>query len=223
MSWPNTAEDLAREQDRLGRAAVDPWDPGAGAQRVGACAVVFGRGGGDGTGWAAAVVFEAGERVAVSSAVSRVGSPFRSGLLALREGPPLEAAVRALSVLPDVLLVAAAGRDHPRGAGLALQLGAILGVPTVGVTDGPLVASGGGPAPSRGSLSALVREGEVVAFRVRTRTGAEPVVAHAAFRTSPEVAARLVLSTASQARWPEPLREARRLARQLRAGHSPGR
>ncbi|MBV8941103.1 MAG: endonuclease V [Solirubrobacterales bacterium] len=42
------------------------------------------------------------------------------GTLALREGRLLEAAVRALPAMPDVLLVNATGRDHPRGAGLAV-------------------------------------------------------------------------------------------------------
>jgi deoxyribonuclease V len=32
---------------------------------------------------------------------------------------------------PDVLLVNATGRDHPRQAGLGVQLGAVLGLPTV--------------------------------------------------------------------------------------------
>jgi deoxyribonuclease V len=54
----------------------------------------------------------------------------------------MEAAVRlaiadgvVVSARPDVLLVDATGLDHPRGAGLALHLGANLGVPSVGVTN----------------------------------------------------------------------------------------
>jgi deoxyribonuclease V len=60
------------------------------------------------------------------------GGPDLSALLAPREGPLLEQAVRALPVAPEVLVVNATGRDHPRRAGLALQLGAVLGLPTVG-------------------------------------------------------------------------------------------
>jgi deoxyinosine 3'endonuclease (endonuclease V) len=44
--------------------------------------------------------------------------------------------VRALPVVPEVLVVNATGRDHPRRAGLALHLGAVLRLPTVGVTPG---------------------------------------------------------------------------------------
>ena len=52
--------------------------------------------------------------------------------------------MRALPVAPEVLLVNATGRDHPRRAGLAFHLGAVLGLPTVGVTTRPLVAQGAG-------------------------------------------------------------------------------
>jgi deoxyinosine 3'endonuclease (endonuclease V) len=43
--------------------------------------------------------------------------------------------VRALPRRADVLLVDATGRDHPRRAGLALQLGVVLDVPTVRITQ----------------------------------------------------------------------------------------
>src|SRR5439155_270280 len=75
------------------------------------------------------------------------GAPSAPGLLALREGSMLAAAVEALEARPDVLLVDATGRDHPRRAGLALHLGAVLDVPTIGVTHRPLRATGPEPGP----------------------------------------------------------------------------
>lgn len=223
MTWPATPEDLEHEQERLASLAPDPWVPPPGPLRVGACAVVFGRAGRDGAGWAAAVVEEAGELLATSTHAARMDAPFQPGQLALREGPILEAVVRGLARRPDVLIVAAAGRDHPHRAGLALHLGAVLDVPTVGATDDPLVATGGEPAPAWAAMAPLRLGGEVVAYRVRTRRGSRPVVAHAAWRTSAEVAADVVLGGCALARWPEPLREARRLARELREGAWPGR
>jgi deoxyribonuclease V len=56
-----------------------------------------------------------------------------------------------------------------------------------------------------------------VARWVRTAAGARPVAAHAAWRTDPATAAALVLATATAARTPEPLREARRRARVARS------
>ena len=51
----------------------------------------------------------------------------------------------ACSAPPEVLIVDSTGRDHPRRCGLALQLGARLGLPTVGVTHRPLTATGEWP------------------------------------------------------------------------------
>jgi deoxyribonuclease V len=48
----------------------------------------------------------------------KAGAPYQPGLLALREGGLLEAAVRALPGQPEVVIANATGRDHPHGAGL---------------------------------------------------------------------------------------------------------
>jgi len=117
-----------------------------------------------------------------------------------------------------VLLVDATGRDHPRRAGLALHLGAVLGVPSIGVTHRPLVARGEPPSlGERGRSSPVFLDDEEVARWVCTRTGVRPVVAHAGWRTSPDVAAEVVLRFASGARTPEPLRLARCCAREARS------
>jgi deoxyribonuclease V len=147
-----------------------------------------------------------------------VAAGYQPGLLALREGPLLGAAVASLRRLPAVVLVDATGLDHPRRAGLALHLGAVLGVPTVGVTHRPLVAAGSQPAWLRGATSPLLIAGHVVAMWVCTRTSTRPVVAHAGWRTSPATAAAVVLGCSSEgARIPAPLGEARRVAREARA------
>ncbi|HET6964557.1 MAG TPA: endonuclease V [Acidimicrobiales bacterium] len=154
-----------------------------------------------------------------SLVAGQVPAGYRAGLLALREGPLLEAAVRSLLQAPDVLLVDATGFDHPRRAGLALHLGVVLGIPTVGVTHRPLVAEGAPPVlTGRGEISPVWISGELVGYWVCTRGGARPVVAHAGWRTSPETAAAVVLSCSSEgARTPVPLGEARRVAREARA------
>ena len=130
----------------------------------------------------------------------------------------MEQVVRRLSAPPEVLLVDATGRDHPRGAGLAVHLGAALGIPTVGVTHRLLHATGDWPPDERGAHSPLTIDGTLVGYWVRTRRGTRPVAVHAGWRTSPEVALEVALSACHRARTPEPLRRARRLARLARAG-----
>jgi deoxyribonuclease V len=146
------------------------------------------------------------------------GAPYSPGLLALRTGLLLEGVTRALPSRPDVLLVDGTGRDHPRRAGLALHLGAELDLPTVGVTHRPLLASGSWPEDERGATSALRIGEEVVSAWVRTRPGTRPLVVHPGWRVGLETAVDVVLAASAGRRTPEPLRMARQLAREARAG-----
>ena len=223
MEWSRDPGELAAEQERLGRLRPRPWNPRGRPPTVGAVFVCFPRGASipgaaDDRAWAAAVVLRKRTEVSAATATARAGGPYMPGLLALREGPALEAAVRRLEVTPEVLLVNATGRDHPRGAGLALHLGHALDLPTIGVTDRPLVAEGAEPGPRRGDTAPLVVGGVVVGHRLRSRAGARPIVVHAAWRTAPDVAVAVVRAGLRRARTPEALRRARNAARRARAG-----
>jgi deoxyribonuclease V len=99
-----------------------------------------------------------------------------------------------------------------------VHLGWVSGLPTVGVTNRPLVGSGTPPGPERGDWSPLLLEGRPVGRWLRTRPGARPVLAHAAWRTDPPTAVDVVLrASTAAARTPVPLQEARRLAREARS------
>jgi deoxyribonuclease V len=161
--------------------------------------------------WAAAAV--GGDCAVVRG---EAGAPYEAGLLALREGALLEAAVRTLPRQPDVL-VDGTGRDHPRRVGLAIHLGAVLDLPTVGVTHRPLAAAGEWPADERGATSPLLLEGEIVGCWLRTRAGRRPLAVHAAWRTDPDIAVEVVLASAGSTRTPAPPRKGRRLARTARS------
>lgn len=167
--------------------------------------------------WAAAALVEGRRCVGSSTVTGRTAGPYLPGLLALRVGPPLAAAVAALPRRPDVLLVDATARDHPRRAGLAWHLGAVLDLPTVGVTHRPLRARGPWPGERRGQVAPLLADGELVGYWLRTRTGRRPLAVHAGWRTDPDTAVAVVMAVARH-RTPAPLREARRLARRRRAG-----
>ena len=215
MGWPQSSGRLDSEQDRLAAEIWTAWRP-LGRYTVGAVYVCFeqtglGNGSRGDRGFAAAAC---GNEVAVVTGEAPAG--YSPGRLALRQGPLLERAIHGLSAFPDVLLVDATGRDHPRRCGLALHLGAALGVPTVGVTHRPFGAEGEWPADERGATSQLLLNGERVGYWVRTKRGTRPLAVHAAWRTGPEAAVEVVLVATERARSPEPLRRARAAARRLR-------
>jgi deoxyribonuclease V len=222
MVWPGRQR-LDAEQQRLAALSPPPWHP-ADHLVVGGCFLAFVRGEqgpghtGD-RGWAGAALAEApGHRLLAARALPvRAGARYEAGRLALREGPALAAAVSALPMAPDCLLVDATGRDHPRRAGLALHLGAVLDVPSVGVTHRPLHATGDAPPDEPGAWTELLLDGEVVGAWLRTRRRARPLAVHAAWRTDTTTAVEVVRRCIARARTPEPLRQARIAARHARA------
>jgi len=223
--WPTSAEELQRLQLELAaRSRREPaWHPPADrALRVGGVFVASPRGR-EGLGapgdpaWAAAVVLERGSMLDSVVVRGQFDASYAAGLLALREGRLLAEAVGRLSRPPDVVIVNASGRDHPRRAGVALHLGAACGIPTLGVTDRPLLADGPQPAPERGATAELYVDDELVAFRLRTGNGIRPLVVHAGWRVDAQTACAVVLQVSGTSRTPAPLREARRLARAARA------
>jgi deoxyribonuclease V len=219
-TWPATADELIQLQQALGDLTPERWQPPTTLGRIGACFVCFervhGAGAAGDAGFAGAAVIHRRRLLAGVSVSGPAGGPYRPTLLALREGSLLEQAVRALPITPEVLVVNATGRDHPRRAGLALHLGAVLGLPTVGVTTRPLIAQGTWPVDQRAATAPLLLGGEVVGCWVRTRPGARPVAVHAAWQTDAQDAVQVVLAATRRARTPEPLRRARTLARTRR-------
>lgn len=224
MDWPTSAEALIAEQEHLAGARPTPWSPPREPYPVGGCFFCSPRGqpGPGARGdpcWVGAALVSLTAGVVTLSVTGAAGHRYRAGLLALREGAMLEAALRRLPARPAVLLVNATGRDHPRRAGLALHLGALLELPTVGVTHRSLIAEGRWPRLERGASEPLVLAGEQVGCWLCTRTGTRPLAVHAAWRTDPEIAAAVTLRAAcGRARTPEPLRQARCAARRARAG-----
>lgn len=225
-------QSLIAEQQRVGALHPDPWVPGD-TVRVAACFVAFAAGeqgpgrAGD-RAWVAAVMAVVHLRASGSHAVDvehheivtgRAGGSYVPGLLAMREGPMMSSALRVLldrAGTPEVLMVDATGRDHPRRCGVAVHLGWYFGIPSVGVTHRMLTRRPEEPPElfHRGATTPV----DGIAAWVCTQDHVRPLVAHAAWRTDAHTAAQLVVRSAVHARTPEPLRSARELARTARSG-----
>jgi deoxyribonuclease V len=229
--WPTSHRDLERVQRKLARRVdeIEPWQwSSKGRPAVGGVYVSLptNRSGDQprDIAWAAAVMMEDHNLVTTATATRKLVRPYRPGYLALTVGPILEDVVQALSLQPDIIIVNAAGRDHIRGAGLAIQLGAALGLPTVGVTERPDIGVATEPGTGRGNWSPVRIENTHVGSLVRTLSRGRAIMAHAGWMTTPETARDIVLRTTGRARVPEPLQRARELSRKLRSeyNHTPG-
>jgi deoxyribonuclease V len=221
---------LESEQRRLSSVKPELWHPRPGPIVAGGLFVAFARGeqgpghAGDRAHVGAAATSDTTELVRVT-VEGRAGAAYVPGLLAAREGAMLEAGIRALQaagVTLDVLLIDATGRDHPRGVGLALHIGAVVDIPTVGVTHRPLLASGPEPDDRAGASTELVLAGAVVGRWLRTQQGVRPIAVHAAWRTDDRTAVEVVQRVTAAARTPEPLRVARMAAREARSATTAG-
>jgi len=147
--WPTEVDALEAEQRRLAQARPQPWRPPDAPMNVAGCWVCFprgvsGRGRVGDPAWSGAGATRAGRLVGPHVGEGVAAAPYLPGLMALRAGALLESVVRGLPQAPDVLLLDATGREHPRRCGLAVHVGATLDLPTVGVTHRPLGPRGTG-------------------------------------------------------------------------------
>lgn len=144
--------------------------------------------------------------------------PYVPGLLSFREAPPLIQALRKLREAPDVLLLDAQGRAHPRRLGLASHLGLLYDWPSVGCAKSRLCGVHGEVDDGRGDWSALYDEatGDALGSVLRTRAGVKPVYVSVGHRVDDAFARRLVLKATSRYRLPEPIRAAHRLSNEQR-------
>ena len=136
-----------------------------------------------------------------------VKMPYIPTLLSFREIPPATAAIRKLSIQPDVFLVDAQGYAHPYRCGFASHLGLALGKPTIGAAKSRLI----GETAEIGGQTFLVDRGEVIAEAVTTKQGAKPIYVSIGHMVSLATAVKIV-KHCSKTRIPEPTLQAHKLA-----------
>ncbi len=163
---------------------------------------------------AAAVVLRADTIDVVEHAIweGPVAFPYVPGLLSFREVPAILPVLQQLDALPDVLMLDAHGRAHPRRFGLACHLGVVLDRPALGVAKAVLVGRHTELEAAKGSHAELVHKEEVVGRALRTREGVKPVFVSVGHRMALEGASSLALHLATRYKLPQPTHLAHRLS-----------
>ncbi|MEQ8765123.1 MAG: deoxyribonuclease V [Planctomycetota bacterium] len=144
--------------------------------------------------------------------------PYVPGYLSFREAPAILAAIAALDVTPDAVLIDGQGIAHPRRLGLAAHVGLWLNRPTVGCAKSRLIGEFEEPGSERGAASDL-RDGDTrIGTVLRTRLDVRPLFISPGHLVDFEGTVQLTLRCGAGYRLPEPTRQADRLAALAKRG-----
>ena len=139
--------------------------------------------------------------------------PYIPGLLSFREGPAVLAAWSNLQNKPDLLMFDGQGIAHPRGIGIASQMGLWLERPTIGVAKSRLYGRHEEVGTQRGARADLLdKKGNVIGTVLRTREKTNPLYISPGHLMDVTHAAEFVLACNTSYRLPEPTRWAHKVA-----------
>jgi deoxyribonuclease V len=139
--------------------------------------------------------------------------PYIPGLLAFREGPAVLAAWSKLKARPDLLMFDGQGIAHPRGVGIAAQMGLWLERPTIGVAKSRLYGLHAEVGPERGARADLLdKNANLIGAVLRTRERTNPLYISPGHLMDVEHAVEFVLACTTSYRLPEPTRWAHKVA-----------
>lgn len=139
--------------------------------------------------------------------------PYIPGLLSFREGPAVLAAWDKLEHKPDLLMFDGQGIAHPRGIGIASQMGLWLERPTIGVAKSRLYGTHAEVGPNRGDQAKLLDDkGLVIGTVLRLREKTNPLYISPGHLIDVKHATDFVLACSAAHRLPEPTRWAHKVA-----------
>jgi deoxyribonuclease V len=141
--------------------------------------------------------------------------PYIPGLLAFREGPAVLAAWKQLHHLPDLLMFDGQGIAHPRGVGIAAQMGLWLERPTIGVAKSRLYGRHTAPGPNKGDYELLYDQRErerVIGAVLRSKEKTKPLYISPGHMMDVPNAIQFVQRCLTTYRLPEPTRWAHKVA-----------
>ncbi|MEZ0396279.1 MAG: deoxyribonuclease V [Anaerolineales bacterium] len=209
-SWTLSPDEAAHLQTELRERLILSWDEKAVSLIAGVDVSVRAE-----TSICAIVLLTYPDLEPVEAAVAEVTLtfPYIPGLLAFREGPAVLAAWERLQRIPDLVMFDGQGIAHPRGLGIASQMGLWLECPTIGVAKSRLYGRHAAPATLRGHYTDLLDErGRVIGAVLRTKENTRPLYVSPGHLIDLAHAVSFVLDCCRGFRLPEPTRWAHRVA-----------
>jgi deoxyribonuclease V len=141
--------------------------------------------------------------------------PYVPGLLSFREGPAILAAWDKVQHKPDLLMFDGQGIAHPRGLGIAAQMGLWLETPSIGVAKSRLYGRHSTPGPKPGDMADLFDQRNpqrLIGGVLRTRERSNPLYISPGHLIDVAHALEFVKACGAGYRLPEPTRWAHKFA-----------
>lgn len=138
--------------------------------------------------------------------------PYIPGFLSFREIPAVLDALAKLETEPGILLCDGQGYAHPRRLGIAVHLGLLTDLPSIGVAKSWLIGKHDPLPEERGAWQPLHDKGEVIGAVLRTRENTKPLYISSGHRISLTTALDYVMRCTPKYRLPETTRWAHKLA-----------
>lgn len=211
-AWNVDAQEAERIQSALREQLVLAWD-GRPVNLVGGVDIGLQ----SDVARAAIVILRYPDLTPVEAVTSAAGLvfPYVPGLLAFREGPAFLAAWEKLQHYPDLLMFDGQGIAHPRGMGIAAQMGLWVDLPTLGVAKSRLYGRHQEPGQNRGDFTGLYDQRDpkrLIGTVLRAKERTNPLYVSPGHRMDVDHARDFVLHCLAGYRLPEPTRWAHKVA-----------
>jgi deoxyribonuclease V len=131
--------------------------------------------------------------------------PYIPGYLSYRELPVIEAVMKNITILPQILMVDGNGILHPRKCGIACHLGIKYNIPTIGVAKRKLLGEV--------TNDLVLIDGEIRARSLITGRARNPIYISPGHQISLDTSYKITKQLC-RVKNPEPLREAHRAAQE---------
>jgi deoxyribonuclease V len=208
--WNLSPKEAAQVQDRLRGLLNLTWDRRLVTSIAGVDVSIKAE-----TARCAIVVLAFPELIPLESAIADAPLvfPYIPGLLSFREGPAVLAAWDKLEDKPDLLMFDGQGIAHPRGVGIASQMGLWLERPTIGVAKSRLYGRHAEPGPKRSDRADLLDKNDnIIGAVLRTKDNVKPLYISPGHMMDVPNAIEFTLACDGGYRLPETTRWAHRVA-----------
>ncbi len=170
----------------------------------------------DDFGFASISIWDDNEESFTLTIKERVHFPYIPTYLGFREIPLMLKAINELDEKPDVLMVDGNGILHPKGIGLATQLGIEADIPTVGVAKSLLCGTLEHDVSHEDPVSKIIFNGDIVGYAyLSSKRAKNPIYISHGHLISPKTALELIKKYCDY-KIPSPIRKAHISATEFR-------